>query len=84
MEVRSEVEAKFRQVAQEMGYALAPLTDSLHLLESGLDSLSFAVIVARLEVSLGVDPFSESEDVVFPVTYGELVECYERAIAQPQ
>jgi acyl carrier protein len=84
MVVKSEVEAQFRRVAQEMGYTLAPLKDSLPLLESGLDSLSFAVIITRLEVRLGVDPFSDSENVVFPLTYGELVECYERATVQPQ
>lgn len=58
---------------------LAPLTDSLELLNSGLDSLCFAVVVARLEGSLGVDPFSASEDAVFPVTFGEFVKFYENA-----
>ena len=35
--------------------------------------VGFAVIVARLEESLGLDPFSTSEDVHFPVTFGEFV-----------
>ena len=49
-----------------------PLTDDLVLLESGLDSLCFAIIVATLEDELGFDPFTEAEDVYFPVTLGRL------------
>ncbi len=77
--VQSEIVNQFTLVAQEYDKRLAPLTDSLELLDSGLDSLCFAVIVARLEQSLGVDPFSASEDILFPVTFGEFVNFYENA-----
>jgi hypothetical protein len=66
MNVRSEVVTQFKQVAQEQGKRLAPLTDGLELLDSGLDSLCFAILVSRLEDALGVDPFTASEDVLFP------------------
>jgi len=79
MTVRSEIETQFKQVAEEHDKQLAPLTDNLELLESGLDSLSFAVVVVRLEQALGVDPFSTSEDAVFPLTFGEFVNFYENA-----
>ncbi len=79
MTVRSEMTAQFNEVAREQGKRLAPLTDSLELLESGLDSLCFAIIVARLESQLGVDPFTDSEDVLFPATFGEFVAFYENA-----
>lgn len=79
MDVKSEVIAQFKRVAQEYGKSLAPLTDDLALLDSGLDSLSFAVVVTRLEISLGVDPFSEDEDARFPMTLGDFVECYQNA-----
>jgi acyl carrier protein len=79
MAVRSEIIAQFTQVAQEHDKRLAPLTDELELLDSGLDSLCFAVVVSRLEESLGVDPFSASEDTLFPVTFGEFVSFYENA-----
>jgi acyl carrier protein len=79
MNVKSEVIAQFRQVAQEQGRRLAPLTDDLALLDSGLDSLCFATLVVRLEISLGVDPFSADEDAHFPVTFGEFVDFYENA-----
>lgn len=77
MSIRSEVEAQFTKVAQEQGRRLAPLTDDMELLNSGLDSLCFAVIVARLEDLLGGDPFGASEDIFFPATFGDFVRLYE-------
>ncbi len=79
MTVRSEIVTQFTQVAQEQGNRLAPLTDNLELLETGLDSLCFAIVVARLEGLLEVDPFTSSEDVLFPVTFGDFVRFYENA-----
>jgi hypothetical protein len=79
MNVRSEIIDQFTQVAREQGIPLATLTDDLALLDSGLDSLCFAIVVARLEVRLGADPFSSSEDVSFPVTFGEFVRFYDNA-----
>lgn len=80
MSVRSEVLTQFQQVAEEQNKLLAPLADDLPLLQSGLDSLCFAVIVARLEDVLGIDPFSASEDAPFPVTLGDFVKSYENAV----
>lgn len=77
MSVRSTIASQFQQVAKEQDRTLAPLTDDLKLVQSGLDSLSFAIIVARLEDSLGVDPFNASESVVFPTTFGDFVKLYE-------
>ena len=80
MNVRTEVTAQFKQVAEEQDKDLAPLTDDLALIDCGLDSLCFAVVVARLENSLGVDPFSTSEDFRFPVTFGDFIGFYENAV----
>jgi len=79
MNIRSEITDQFQQVAREYDKRLAPLSDDLALLDSGLDSLCFAVIVARLERQLEIDPFSTSEDAVFPATFGEFVQFYENA-----
>ena len=65
------------EVAREHGKILAPLKDDLVLADSGLDSLGFAVLVARLEDTLGVDPFTASDEVVFPLTLGDFVKVYE-------
>jgi acyl carrier protein len=48
------------------------------LLESGLDSLGFAILVALLEEELDFDPFQEMEDAVYPTTFGEFVAIYEK------
>jgi acyl carrier protein len=54
------------------------LSDDLRLLDSGLDSLGFALIVIRLEDALGFDPFdNDSGDMKFPVTFGDFVALYE-------
>jgi hypothetical protein len=57
------------------------MEDELRLTECGLDSLSFAIVVASLEDALGVDPFNSSEWVDFPVTLGDFVRLYDRAVA---
>ncbi|HEY4339875.1 MAG TPA: acyl carrier protein [Steroidobacteraceae bacterium] len=75
MPVRKAIEVQFEQVAREQKRQLCPLTDDLQLLHTGLDSLSFALIVARLEDSLGIDPFDDVEH--FPVTFGDFVKLYE-------
>jgi acyl carrier protein len=79
MNVRSEIITQFKEVAREQDKRLPPLTDDLTLLDSGFDSLCFALVVVRLEGLLGVDPFSTSEDALFPVTFGEFVSFYENA-----
>jgi acyl carrier protein len=77
MSIRLTIMDQMAQVAREHGKALAPLEDDLALLDSGLDSLGIAVLVARLEDRLGVDPFTTSDDVQFPVTIGDFVRAYE-------
>jgi acyl carrier protein len=77
MTVRATVISQFEQVASEQRRRLARLSDESKLLESGLDSLSFALIVMRLEEALGFDPFDVDGEVKFPVTFGDFVNLYE-------
>jgi acyl carrier protein len=79
MSTRATIAAEVEQVAKEQNKRLAPLSDDLILLDSGLDSLCFAILVARLEQRLGFDPFSAAEDVYFPVTFGDFVRFYDEA-----
>jgi hypothetical protein len=79
MSVRLTIMSQIEQVAAEQRVKLPPLSDTLVLLDSGLDSLGFAILVARLEDTLGVDPFTASDDVYFPVTLGDFVGVYENA-----
>ncbi len=73
----SEILAEFERVARQHRKTLAPLTEDLVLLDSGLDSLCLAIIVARLEDTLGIDPFSRADDDEFPVTLGDFLRLYE-------
>ena len=73
MSIRTTIVSEFERVAAEQKRRLAKLSDNLRLLDSGLDSLSFALIVARLESELGFDPFEDDESVTFPVTFGDFV-----------
>jgi acyl carrier protein len=79
MSIKSTVITEIEQIAEQHQKTLAPLTDDASLLSTGLDSLCFAVLVARLEDRLGVDPFSASDDISFPVTLGDFVRVYENA-----
>lgn len=79
MSIKLTIMDQMRQIAREHGKTLAPLRDDLVLLDSGLDSLGFAVLVARLEDMLGIDPFTAAEDAMFPLTLGNFVKVYESA-----
>ena len=78
MSTKSTIMSQFELVANEQDRRLAPLSDELLLAESGLDSLSFAIIVVRLEETLGFDPFSAARAVEFPVTLGDFIALYEK------
>jgi len=77
MTIKLTIMDQMAQVAREHGKTLAPLRDDLVLLDSGLDSLGFAVLVARLEDTLGIDPFTSADDAIFPITFGDFVKVYE-------
>ena len=79
MSIRLTILSELAQVAKKQNVELPPLSDDLVLLESGLDSLGFAILVARLEDRLGFDPFSASDEVYFPVTLGDFANVYEHA-----
>ena len=81
MSTRDTIMSVFKQVADAQGRTLAPLADDLKMTECGLDSLSFAVVVATLEDMLGVDPFNTAEWSDFPVTFGDFVRLYDHAVA---
>jgi hypothetical protein len=81
MSTRAKILHAIQEIAAAQKKTLAPLTDDLALTNSGLDSLCFALLVARLEDETGRDPFSESGEVNFPVTLGDFIALYEHAPA---
>jgi acyl carrier protein len=82
MNIREIVLLEIRKIGEEQATKLAPLTDDLNLMDSGLDSLGFAILVTRLEDELGFDPFTEADEARYPVTLGDLMNFYEAAAAR--
>ncbi len=73
--------AEIRAVAEAYKKRLSPLTDDLALLDSGLDSLCFAILVSRLEDITGRDPFTSVSASRYPRTIGDFVALYDEALA---
>jgi len=79
MSIRGSVISQIEQIMRASGKDLPTLTDDLLLLDSGLTSLDIAILVTRLEDTLGLDPFTESNVTVPPATLGEFIGFYENA-----
>jgi acyl carrier protein len=81
MSLRATILNEIQTVAERQKKTLpSSITDALPLNESGLDSLCFAILVARLEDITGRDPLSEAHGGRFPRTIGEFIALYEQAL----
>lgn len=79
MQLREQIVTAMQETAEAMGKRIdSNIADSIVLLESGLDSLGFAILVSRLEEDLGYDPFVLMTEPYYPRTLGEFVAIYER------
>lgn len=77
--MREKIRAVFEELWAEQEEGPAPeLADDTVLLETGLDSLGFAIFVARLDEELGFDPFSAADEAYYPQTFGEFVAFYQK------
>lgn len=73
------IRVTFAEVCRDSGKSdIPPPKHSTVLLQSGLDSLGFAILVARLEEKLGYDPFLMMENPVYPKTFGDFTDIYEK------
>jgi len=72
------LEAIYRIAEEHDLELLSSLDESTILLESGLDSMGFAILVVDLEGSLGFDPFVMMDEPVYPKTLGEFVAIYKK------
>ena len=72
------IKETYLEVLEQTGNELLvpELTEEVVLLESGLDSLGFAILVATLEDKLEFDPFTMMDEPVYPSTFGEFVDIY--------
>lgn len=72
------IKETYLEVLEQTGNELLvpELTEEVVLLESGLDSLGFAILVATLEEKLDFDPFTMMDKPIYPSTFGEFVDIY--------
>lgn len=77
--LETQIRAVFQDVFTDQNDDASPprLEADTVLLETGLDSLGFAILVVRLEEELGFDPFLLSSEAYYPRTFGEFVSFYE-------
>ena len=80
--LRERITTAIQETADMRGTEVGVLVDETVLLESGLDSLGFAILVSRLEEELGYDPFVMMDVPVYPRTLSEFVEIYQRFAPQ--
>ncbi|MES2353815.1 MAG: acyl carrier protein [Pseudomonadota bacterium] len=73
------IKQEFCNVLEASGEKLRiDLTSEAVLLETGMDSLGFAILVTQLEEKLGYDPFSLMTEPYYPKTFQEFVDVYEK------
>ena len=80
MTIRLTILSTIQKIAVARKRDIASLDDDVALVDSGLDSLCFAVVVAHLEDELELDPLSSVTR--FPVTIGDFIKLYENAVKQ--
>ena len=78
VDIRGKILEQLTELFEEEELEMPEIADDTALLDTGLDSLGFAVLVTRLEEDLGYDPFSLMDEPVYPTTFAEFVELYEK------
>ncbi|PKH00841.1 acyl carrier protein [Paraglaciecola sp. MB-3u-78] len=79
----TNLEQQIRQTMQQVAelsdcQLVDPIDADTLLLECGLDSLGYAMLVAQLEEDLGFDPFTELAIDTYPSTFTELLAIYQQ------
>lgn len=59
----------------------AQFTRATVLASTGLDSLGFATLVVAMSKDVGIDPFAGSDEILYPETFGELLDLYDAQAA---
>ena len=83
MNIEQTVKRAMHDVAELSDCQLIePIKSDTLLLQSGLDSLGYAMLVAQLEEELGIDPFTELAITVYPATFAEFVAVSAKGLEQ--
>ena len=72
------LEAMHEAAEQTSSELIQDIDGNTVLLESGLDSLGFAILVALLEEKLGYDPFALMDEPIYPRILREFIEIYQQ------
>ena len=76
-EIRKVIREQIDLVSADLDCEIVDdISDETVLLETGLDSLGFAMLVVQLEEVFGRDPFLEIDEAVYPTTFGEFIQIY--------
>jgi acyl carrier protein len=79
LKLEQQIRHAMQQVAELSDCQLVePVKSDTLLLECGLDSLGYAMLVAQLEEDLGFDPFTELEIDTYPSTFSEFLAIYQQ------
>lgn len=79
MNIEQAVRNAMQEVAQLSDCQLVePIQADTLLLQCGLDSLGYAMLVAQLEEDLGFDPFTDLAIKIYPSTFSEFVAVYQQ------
>ena len=77
MDLQKTLSEVINAVLAEDGLQHVDLIEETQLGEIGLDSLGFAIVIARLEKLVGYDPFTEGNVTQYPSTFGKFLEIYQ-------
>lgn len=77
--LKEKIEELYKSVLEQTDRTLTveALEDNTAMLDSGLDSLGFVILLSVLAEELGFDPFASMQEPVYPQTFGEFVAIYE-------
>ena len=75
-EIRDVVIDEIKEVFGQEGLIFNEEMLSMGVMDIGVDSLTYAVLVARLQFRLGKDPFTENPELGYPKLLGDFLDAY--------
>ena len=76
IDVREIVLDEIRIVFEQEGVTFNEEMLTRNVMDIGVDSLTYAVLVARLQSRLGQDPYTENPNLGYPKLLGDFLNAY--------
>ena len=76
IDVREIVLDEIRIVFEQEGVTFNEEMLTRNVMDIGVDSLTYAVLVARLQSRLGKDPYTENPNLGYPKLLGDFLNAY--------